>query len=291
MSRQVPHVEDIATGTPTAGLVPVSAGAGLAPAWGAGSGGGGSGIGGLMYEEWLFGAVGAQPIFSAYPMGRILAANRNHQALSLVQARDFTATYYGGLGRPSAQFTTLSGTETVGLLYVAERPATTGLVYSTDAQGKCLSLWNGATNDPPPAGWETIGFNDSAWTAAVQVADDLLQVFHNAHSIWQAVASPTEPGGQGILHRRSFTLTADQIAVAIGANLRTWADDFVDAVYVNGTAVSVNDGLIVNNQGPMLGFNIPLSALIAGTNVIAIHARDDIDAPAIWHLQYRFDLL
>jgi hypothetical protein len=42
MSRQVPHAEDIATGTPTAGLVPVSAGPGLAPAWGAAGGGGGS---------------------------------------------------------------------------------------------------------------------------------------------------------------------------------------------------------------------------------------------------------
>jgi hypothetical protein len=42
MSRQVPHAEDTATGTPTAGLVPVSAGPGLAPAWGAGGGGGGS---------------------------------------------------------------------------------------------------------------------------------------------------------------------------------------------------------------------------------------------------------
>jgi hypothetical protein len=42
MSRQVPHAEDIATGPPTAGLVPISAGPGLAPAWGAGGGGGGS---------------------------------------------------------------------------------------------------------------------------------------------------------------------------------------------------------------------------------------------------------
>jgi hypothetical protein len=41
MSRQVPHAEDTATGTPTAGLVPISAGPGLAPAWGAGGGGGG----------------------------------------------------------------------------------------------------------------------------------------------------------------------------------------------------------------------------------------------------------
>jgi hypothetical protein len=31
MSRQVPHAEDTATGTPTAGLVPISAGPGLAP--------------------------------------------------------------------------------------------------------------------------------------------------------------------------------------------------------------------------------------------------------------------
>jgi hypothetical protein len=289
MSRQVPHVEDIATGTPTAGLVPVSAGAGLAPAWGAGSGGGG-GSGRLVYEEWLFGAAGVQYIFSAYPMGRIVAS-RNHQALSLVQGRDFSAIYYATLGRPSAQFLTVSGTETIGLLYAAERPSTTGLIYSTDAQGKCLSLWNGVSNDPPPAGWETIGFNDSAWTASVQVADDLLQIFHNAHSIWQAVASPTEPGGQAILHRRSFTLTADQIAGAIGANLRTWADDFVDEVYVNGTAVALNDGLTLDTQGPILGFNIPVSTLIAGTNVIAIHARDATDAPALWHLQYRFDLL
>jgi hypothetical protein len=42
MSRQVPHAEDIATGTPTLGQVPVSAGPGLAPAWGAAGGGGGS---------------------------------------------------------------------------------------------------------------------------------------------------------------------------------------------------------------------------------------------------------
>jgi hypothetical protein len=41
MSRQVPHAEDAATGTPTAGLVPISAGPGLAPAWGAAGGGGG----------------------------------------------------------------------------------------------------------------------------------------------------------------------------------------------------------------------------------------------------------
>jgi hypothetical protein len=47
MSRQVPHAEDTATGTPTAGLVPISAGPGLAPAWGAAGGGGGSGAGPL----------------------------------------------------------------------------------------------------------------------------------------------------------------------------------------------------------------------------------------------------
>jgi hypothetical protein len=42
MSRQVPHAEDTATGTPTVGLVPISAGPGLAPAWGAAGGGGGA---------------------------------------------------------------------------------------------------------------------------------------------------------------------------------------------------------------------------------------------------------
>jgi hypothetical protein len=51
MSRQVPHVEDIATGTPAVGLVPVSAGAGLAPAWGAVSGGGASTTRFSYYKE------------------------------------------------------------------------------------------------------------------------------------------------------------------------------------------------------------------------------------------------
>jgi hypothetical protein len=65
MSRQVPHVEDIATGTPTSGLVPVSAGPGLAPAWGVWSGGsnltviplvireGGSVLSAVSYEAYF----------------------------------------------------------------------------------------------------------------------------------------------------------------------------------------------------------------------------------------------
>ena len=42
MARQIPNAEDLATGTPTAGTVPVSAGPGTPPAWGAGGGGGGA---------------------------------------------------------------------------------------------------------------------------------------------------------------------------------------------------------------------------------------------------------
>ena len=51
MSRQVPHVEDLATGTPTSGLVPVSAGPGLPPAWGSAGGGGGGGGFTLLAEK------------------------------------------------------------------------------------------------------------------------------------------------------------------------------------------------------------------------------------------------
>lgn len=44
MTRQRPFAEDIATGTPTAGLAPISAGPGAPPAWGAAGGGGGGGV-------------------------------------------------------------------------------------------------------------------------------------------------------------------------------------------------------------------------------------------------------
>jgi hypothetical protein len=78
MSRQVPHVEDIATGTPTAGLVPISAGPGLAPAWGAAGGGGGGGGGGMTkIAEVIIGSSdhiqGVRlPVTGALPAGKHL---------------------------------------------------------------------------------------------------------------------------------------------------------------------------------------------------------------------------
>jgi len=36
----------------------------------------------------------------------------------------------------------------------------------TRATCKVLDLWNGSSNNAPPSGWETIGFDDSGWSAS-----------------------------------------------------------------------------------------------------------------------------
>jgi hypothetical protein len=93
MSRQVPHAEDTATGTPTAGLVPVSAGPGLAPAWGAAGGGGGGSGGMTKIAEVIIGSSdhiqGVRlPVTGALPAGKHL--------LLLGQARTRIKVGFGG---------------------------------------------------------------------------------------------------------------------------------------------------------------------------------------------------
>jgi hypothetical protein len=69
MSRQVPHAEDIATGTPTLGQVPVSAGPGLAPAWGAAGGGGGGGSYVYVGRQTVTGSPATLIEFTPIPTG------------------------------------------------------------------------------------------------------------------------------------------------------------------------------------------------------------------------------
>ena len=80
MGRQVPHVEDLATGTPTSGLVPVSAGPGLPPAWGAVGGGS------TLLEE--FTCVGGEQTVRLPASGSLMAGFKG--LMCLVQARSAT---------------------------------------------------------------------------------------------------------------------------------------------------------------------------------------------------------
>jgi hypothetical protein len=92
MSRQVPHAEDTATGTPTAGLVPISAGPGLAPAWGAAGGGGGGGGGLTLLAE--FTCVGGEQTVRLPASGSLTTGFKG--LLAFAQARSNTDTTLNG---------------------------------------------------------------------------------------------------------------------------------------------------------------------------------------------------
>jgi hypothetical protein len=289
MSRQVPHVEDIATGTPTAGLVPVSAGAGLAPAWGAAGGGGGGGGGSApVYEEFAPPSTGNFFMPANCPMKRVLMVAINSNVQSMANLADI----YIAEG-PFVTANILSGGSIVGLLYEAGKSTDRGLVYSEPGDGKCLSLWNGSSNDAPPVGWETVGFSDGAWTAPGLAQDSggspVGDFVPGGRSVW-----PTVHGAAHLekaLFRHTFTLTSGQITAAIKAQVRVFVDDFILDVFVNGNVVNPNSGMTLNGQGPMLGFYVPLSWLVAGTNVLAFQGQDGTDgSPPEAHISYRFDL-
>ena len=42
-----------------------------------------------------------------------------------------------------------------------------GVPFVTSTTTKCLSLWNGSSNNAPPSSWELASFDDSAWPYAV----------------------------------------------------------------------------------------------------------------------------
>lgn len=143
------------------------------------------------------------------------------------------------------------------------------LVIST-ASAKTLSLWNGASNNAPPANWQTTGFNDAAWANALAVTGGgSATTIGGAARLWptQTPAGMTEQA----LFRHSFTVTAgtyQSISVTIEG------DNFVDAVYLNGTLLgsAVNGSPGVANSKTTL--SITPSLLIVGTNVLAVLGRN-----------------
>src|SRR3954463_16361542 len=56
---------------------------------------------------------------------------------------------------------------------------------------KVLDLWNGASNNAPPANWFTTGFDDSAWPASVNPNIPAVGVFSGRYNPTLAVCNTT----------------------------------------------------------------------------------------------------
>lgn len=154
-------------------------------------------------------------------------------------------------------------------------------LVSAVGEGKAFSLWNGTSNDPPPANWETEAFNDSAWTAPI--ATPYPPALVGTEGI---KGNYSHPEGAKHLIRHSFSVTTP-------ADTRLQMrieDQLTSGVYLNGIQVVAP----VNTPSTGSQYNsvdeaIDSSELQAGTNVLAMEVQNG-DGYALG-VCYRMDIL
>lgn len=145
-----------------------------------------------------------------------------------------------------------------GALRPLDAPHT--FIYS-DTTAKTLSLWNGASNDTAPSGWESIGFDASGWNTPVVVASPSNVPVTGADPIWPS--DPAASASEAALFRQSFTLPPGAV---LRATLFFRVDDNAE-VYINGTHVHSGDIFTIQEIA------LDPAVLIAGSlNVIAVVA-------------------
>lgn len=139
----------------------------------------------------------------------------------------------------------------------------------SSTSSRTLDLWNGSSNNSPPANWYTVGFNDSGWATPLNVTGGAATTIPGAARLWP-VNTPSA-FTQEALFRQSFTLAAGTYQ---GISLTVEGDNYIDAVYFNGTLLGSSTNGVPGTSQSKSTFSIDSSLLIVGTNVIAIHGRD-----------------
>ena len=145
--------------------------------------------------------------------------------------------------------------------------------YSLIAGSKAKSLWNGTGNDAPPADWEEIAFDDSAWSAPEAVTYYGYVGIVGATNLWWE--SGHSPAGTECLVRSTITLAGP---VASASLLVDWDDD-LEGLYVNGTLVAGP----LPQPASMPTYDVG-AYLVEGINVIAYHGTEthSMDSARNW---------
>lgn len=144
---------------------------------------------------------------------------------------------------------------------------TTTTIDMTRAACKVLDLWNGSSNNSPPSGWETVGFDDSGWSPSVTPNRDFgangsqrnfrtipgvgLTYTDLAPATAEAVWPTTSPSPDGLsspfiaqaaLIRWQFTIAGTATALGHG----TWEGGFFSTP---ATGIFYLNGVLINNGG------------------------------------------
>lgn len=148
------------------------------------------------------------------------------------------------------------------------------IVKSSSATAKALNLWNGAANDSPPASWETTGFDDSGWSAAVSAYRNASYArLPDCEVLWSQYQST-------VLHEQSLVRQGFAVpaGVIISATLQADWDDILHGLYLNGTLIADSPDETFNiygQPGAPFSYDVTSHVVAGATNVLAYHGQEE----------------
>ena len=150
---------------------------------------------------------------------------------------------------------------------------------------RALGLWNGTSNDAPPAEWYAVDFDDAAWGEAVENVDEGYSTF--ALKAWYE--NPSTGGTTQCLLRHTFTLPEMEIS---SARIRFEVNNAMNASYVNEEAIWTTAGTVSGSTASGWITVDPAILNPGETNVIAVHGRDRAPSWAFvaWQLEVTGEL-
>jgi len=140
-----------------------------------------------------------------------------------------------------------------------------------------------------PSGWQTVGFNDSSWTAAIASSTNYDSAGYGrpTSATWVTQTNSATPGpGYEFLVRHSFTTSGTPTSISVQANVDDIGDYYLDGTFIG----SISDTHGVSSP-PVRTFTAAPSVLVAGTShVLAIRVRNTSQSsPAGVAVVYRVD--
>lgn len=141
--------------------------------------------------------------------------------------------------------------------------------YAPNPNAKAMTLWNGSGNDSPPANWNTIDYDDSSWSDAVQLTGFSYTRIPGAEAIGYSQYS--QSSSEQTLLRYKITMSNPR-----EATLTLDYDDILYGWYVNGNLVHGPDLVGEPGAGDPLGpFTYDVTSyLVSGDNVLSYWTQE-----------------